>query len=529
MLTMYNMRFKFYFVVILLVFTCNHLYSNTRLNVVIDDGEFWWVGVINHGEVQPLENGYKANLTGYLYGNQGQPLLLSNKGRLVWSEDPFSIEVKYDTIKLSKNEGDFVFKKAANTLKGAYLYASKHFFPPSGAIPAEVMFSHPQYNTWIELLYDQNQDDILKYANNILNNNLPPGVIMIDDNWQEDYGVWKFHTERFPDPGLMMDSLHNMGFVVMLWVCPFISPDSYTGRMLNQKDLLLKTKEGETKIVQWWNGHSSLLDFSNPEAVAWFKKQLDFLQNEYGVDGFKFDAGDPEYYIDSDSYGGITSNEHTELFSKIGLDYGFNEYRATWKMGGQPLAQRLRDKGHSWSDLRMLIPNILLQGIMGYPFTCPDMIGGGEMGSFLDLEKVDQELIVRSAQCHVFMPMMQFSVAPWRVLDEVHLEAVKKAVNLRMQFTDKITEIAKKASINGEPIVRSLEYEFPKGEYEEINNQFMLGADLMVAPFVEKYKSRKVIIPTGKWIDDQNNRYVGPKVIIVENELDRIPFYRKLN
>ena len=47
-------------------------------------------------------------------------------------------------------------------------------------------------------------------------------------------------------------------------------------------------------------------------------------------------------------------NRHTEAFAEIGLDYPLNEYRATWKMGGQPLAQRLRDKEHTWEDLRKL-------------------------------------------------------------------------------------------------------------------------------------------------------------------------------
>ena len=38
-------------------------------------------------------------------------------------------------------------------------------------------------------------------------------------------------------------------------------------------------------------------------------------------------------------------------------------------------------------------------GLMGYPFTCPDLIGGGEYLSFRNLAAIDQELIVRAAQC----------------------------------------------------------------------------------------------------------------------------------
>jgi len=54
------------------------------------------------------------------------------------------------------------------------------------------------------------------------------------------------------------------------------------------------------------------------------------------------------------------------------------------------------------------------------------MIGGGNWVSFLDNKTMDQDLVVRSAQIHALMPMMQFSVAPWRILDPGHLDAVKK-------------------------------------------------------------------------------------------------------
>ena len=40
---------------------------------------------------------------------------------------------------------------------------------------------------------------------------------------------------------------------------------------------------------------------------------------------------------------------------------------------------------------------------------------GGQFTSFLDDAPIDQELVVRSTQVHALMPMMQFSVAPWRI------------------------------------------------------------------------------------------------------------------
>jgi len=57
-----------------------------------------------------------------------------------------------------------------NNLKSAFKAASKQYFPPKPVIPAEEFFTMLQYNTWIELMYNQNQKDILQYADDILKN-----------------------------------------------------------------------------------------------------------------------------------------------------------------------------------------------------------------------------------------------------------------------------------------------------------------------------------------------------------------------
>ena len=501
--------------------------SAVRLTIPIDEKEFWWIGVINHGSLFPIQDGYQADMTNNCYGNQAQPLLLSSKGRLVWSNEPFKITSRDNSIELEKKTGVFELRSAGDNLRDAYLFASKQYFPPSGKMPDEFLFSSPQYNTWIELLYNQNEKDILKYAKGILDNGFPPGTLMIDDNWQEDYGTWRFHPGRFPNPKAMIDTLHAWGFKVMLWVCPFVSPDSETFRKLMAKGVFLNDAEGYPKMVKWWNGSSAVLDLTDEEAGKWFEGELNYLMKTYTVDGFKFDAGDPEFYLDGVSDKPITPNEQSEQFAKLGLKYPLNEYRATWKMGGQGLAQRLRDKGHTWNDLQLLIPDILLQGIMGYPYTCPDMIGGGEMGSFLNLDKVNQDLIVRSAQCHALMPMMQFSVAPWRVLDPVHLNAVKKAINLRSDFSKRIEELAAVAAKTGEPIVRMMEYNYPNQGYEMVQDQFLLGNDILVAPMVTAGVKRKVTLPKGKWRNmlDGGKVVNGPKLLEVEVQLDELAYF----
>jgi alpha-glucosidase len=197
-----------------------------------------------------------------------------------------------------------------------------------------------------------------------------------------------------------------------------------------------------------------------------------------------------------------------------------------WKMGGQPLAERLRDKGHGFEELQFLIPNMLTAGLMGYYFSCPDMIGGGEFTSFLDDAMLDQESIVRSAQCHALMPMMQFSVAPWRVMDERHFAAVKKSVVIRQRYSEYILDLAVKAAETGEPIMRPLEFIYPNQGFAEIVDQFLLGDRLLVAPVLKKGAvRRKVVIPEGKWKSFDGQIIFGPKTVEVKVSLDDLPLF----
>jgi alpha-glucosidase len=513
-----------------------------KIELEVIAGEYWWGGLSSIGHQTPYnaESIATHDLWGDNKGNQAQPLLLSSKGRYVWSEQPIKYSFNKGQIIVSTRDGEIISGTAGKNLRDAYSYVSKTFFPSNGKIPEELLFTHPQYNTWIELMYDQNEADVLKYAQSIIDKGYPPGVLMIDDNWQENYGVWEFSPRRFNDPKAMMKKLHDMGFQVMLWVCPFISPDSEVFRYLAQEGMLIldpqKTQDilwantkNKAAIFRWWNGASACLDLSNPKAQKWFKDRLDHLVNEYGVDGFKLDAGDARFYInDVVSFKSGSPNDHTTYFAELGLHYPLNEYRASWKMAGLPLAQRLRDKKHSWEDLQKLIADQMSQSVMGYAYTCPDMIGGGEAGSFRKNLTIDEELIVRSAQVHALMPMMQFSLSPWRVLSKENETICLNMAKLHEKMGPMILDLAKEASQTGEPIVKPMALAYPDSGYETIKDQFMLGNTILVAPVVEKgARSRSVVLPKGKWIADDGKTFKGNKTIEIDVPLDRLPYFIK--
>jgi len=255
------------------------------------------------------------------------------------------------------------------------------------------------------------------------------------------------------------------------------------------------------------------------------------LVQEYGVDGFKLDAGDARSYRDEaiEAMQDVTPNTHSELWARLGLPYKLNEYRACWKCAGLPLAQRLRDKGHNWEDLRQLIPDALALGLMGYAYVCPDMIGGGEYSFFYDDpdKPLDQELIVRSAQCSALMPMMQFSVAPWRVLSEENMAICRQMAELHVELGPEILSLAQASSETGEPIIRPLEYMYPHRGYAQIKDQFLLGSNILVAPVLVKgARRRQVVVPPGAWRGDDGVLVIGPCEIEIDVPLARLPWYR---
>ena len=526
---------KLQFLFILLIY-CTVAFGQPTQSINLLPGEKVWSGIIKDGQKMPYATGYKYDFYANNQDNQIQPLLLGNKGLWVWSDEPFAFEVQAENIIITKALGEVKSGHSGSSLAEARKYASEHFFPASGKMPDELLFSKPQYNTWIELTYHQNQDDVMKYAQGILDNGFSPGVIMIDDTWQEDYGKWNFHPGRFPNPKLMMDQLHQMGFKVMLWMCPFVSADQtmIVQKIMKFKGFLMQQKPGkltwdkatDPAMISWWNGYSALLDFTNPESVNWFNQQLDLLVSEYGVDGFKLDAGDMNFYP-ADALPMVPSspNRQCELWAQFGLRFPLNEYRACWKMAGQPLAQRLHDKFHSWEDVQKLIPHMTTEALAGYTFSCPDMIGGGNWTSFIDLKTVDQDLVVRSAQIHALMPMMQFSAAPWRILDVEHLNAVKKAVSTREKYTPLILELARQSAKAGDPIMCSMEYYFPNQGYEKVMDQFMLGNQILVAPVDKKQSTRDVKLPLGKWTDELGKTFKGGKSYAIEVPFDRIPIF----
>jgi len=529
------------------------------LSVKMLPGEKWWGLCNNFGRNMPFseKSDFKCDLRQDNYSHQSLSLLCSDKGRAVWCAEPVGVKISGGEICLESDNGEILLvNDAGRSLAEAFRYASKAWFPPTGEEPELLYFAAPQYNTWIELTYHQNEKDILAYAKSMIDHGLPPGVFMIDDTWQHGYGEWEFDARRFSDPKGMMAKLHAMGFKVLLWMCPFVSmdspayrriafgknPDDVRGYPMKGGFLVESLKPGWGGVpppaaIRWWNGKSALLDFTHPNAVAWFDEQLSRLVGDYGADGFKFDGGGVMFYSGFDGDEGeskktfahdpsASPSAQSALYGQFALKYKGSEYRNGFGFAGKPVIMRLHDKAHSWDALRRLVPDMLAAGFVGCPFICPDMIGGGSWTAFLPGAPFDPELFVRSAQVHALCPMMQISASPWRVLNMEHQRIFSEVVSLRQKFAPRFVELAKESANTGEPMMRNLEYCFPGMGYAEVKDEFMMGDSLLVAPVMEKgATSRKVLVPPGRWRADDGSEVIGPCEITVAAPLSRLPYF----
>ena len=513
-------------------------------SIPLRDGEVWWGGGGGDGQSQPYGPSGSGRIDLRTHGNTSSPLLVSSCGRYVWSEKPFDYEFRGGMLVVCSDAGTVEPVEAGRTLKDAYLAAAKAHMRFAGATPPDVFFTLPQWNNWIEIfLNGMNQKAVEEFTAELAASGFPCGVYMMDGGWMSHQGSYEFYAKDYPDPKGMMERVRSHGWTNLIWTANFVSPDSREYKKLryhpklNGLDYLAYDKEPGTHAagaVRWWSGISAIYDLTKPEANAFYAKTLKDFAARYGIDGFKFDAGDPGSisracrFHDADA----DAVDYARLYAELAArEFPFHEIRVSWKCGGLPLVTRLNDRAHAWTGRRAqdtVIPQVVAAGLLGCPYLVADMVGGGLEVSFVG-GKIDEKLFVRSAAMQALMPMMQFSPAPWRHLSPEGVRLCRAFAELHIAFAPYIMELVRHAAKTGEPIVRAMEYEFPHQGFNRPLQQFMLGSRWLVAPVITPDDAKTVELPAGRWRDDLGETHVGPKTLRLEDvPLARLPRYERI-
>ncbi|XP_036324259.1 myogenesis-regulating glycosidase-like isoform X3 [Rhagoletis pomonella] len=422
----------------------------------------------------------------------------------------------------------------ASNAKDAHMYVVKKFLGHPSEYPDERMVAHPIWSTWALYKRDINESVVRAFGEEILSNGFNNSQLEIDDDWEDCYGALSYRKTKFPDMKQLTDDLKSKGFRVTLWIHPFINKncEPIYSDALNKGYLILD--HNNNPDTQWWNSgpnEAAYVDFTKAEVRTWFSDRLKSLQEEGGIDSFKFDAGESSWMPSDPVLQGDLSLSPTQMtrdyVRTVGAFGPMVEVRSGQNTQDLPIFVRIVDKDSEWgwnNGLLTLITTMLQMNLNGYPFVLPDMIGGNGY----DDKPPSKELFLRWLQANVFMPSLQFSYVPWN-FDEEAIEISKKFVQMHADYAPEIIKRFKLATETGEPVNLPLWWVDPSDKVAQgVYDQFLLGDDIISAPVVEEDAVvRDIYLPKGNWKDGNTGVvYQGPKWLMAyKAPLDTLPYF----
>lgn len=424
------------------------------------------------------------------------------------------------------------------------------------------LFPEDALGYWQCKLRYYSQSDVLETAREYKRRGIPVDVFVIDYYHWPRCGDYRFDEEFFPEPKAMIDELEKMGMKTMVSVWPQIDWRSENYGEMYQKGLLVRTEHG-LNVQMNFHGNNVFYDATNPEArrYVWEKCKKNYM--DLGVDYYWLDEAEPEFgTYDYDNYryhagtvlqkGNLYPREYARGFYEGLRENGrevMNLVRCAWA-GSQRYGTVIwsGDIYSTYQDLRNQICAGLQMGLSGIPWWTTD-IGGFHGGDVEDPGFV--ELLLRWFQFGTFCPIMRmhgnrlprreivkssgevtegtgaaneiwsFGVEAYRIM--------KHYIEVRELMKDYVHRLMRQAHETGEPLMRTLFYEFPEDSLcWEQDYSYMFGSDLLIAPVVVPgVAKRRVYLPKGAaWTHTFSREiYQGGQQVEVDAPLSSIPVF----
>lgn len=335
---------------------------------------------------------------------------------------------------------------------------------------------------------------------------IPADVLHFDTGW---FGVdWRadyiFPKDRFPDPEKMISDFKDQGFHISLWQLPYMTPKNTLYDELVENGFAVKDRKGNIPV------EDAIIDFSNPDAVTWYQNKIKPLM-EMGVGAIKVDFGEaaPANGLYASGKTGFYEHNYYPLrYNKAVADIskevtgdGFIWARSTWAGSQRYPVHWGGDPATTSSAMSATLRGGLSIGLTGFTFWSHD-IGGFVTATPEDVYRrwTPFGMLTSHVRSHGNPP-----TEPWEYSDEF-LSGFRKADNMRYQLMPYIYSQAKHASERGLPMLRALFVEFPDdaGSWL-VDNQYLFGSEMLVAPLFENVEERNVYLPPGVWYDYQTN------------------------
>ncbi|MBL6447181.1 alpha-xylosidase [Fulvivirga sp. 29W222] len=374
----------------------------------------------------------------------------------------------------------------------------------TGKAPMPPLWS---FGFWMSRITYFSEEDGRKVAANLRKHKIPSDVIHFDTGW---FGVdwrcdYQFATDRFVDAPKMIKDLNKDGFEICLWQLPYFTPQNTLFNELVENNLVVKDKKGNIPY------EDAVLDFSNPQTVKWYQNKIGNLLDE-GVAVIKVDFGEaaPATGIYKSGRTGfyehnlfpLRYNKAVADITKEKTGHGFIWARSAWAGSQRYPVHWGGDPATTNSAMASTLRAGLSLGLSGFSFWSHD-IGGFVTATPENLYRrwTPFGMLTSHVRSHGEPP-----TEPWE-FGKDFMNAFRLADNMRYQLMPYIYAQAKHSSENGLPMVRALFVEFPDdpGSWL-VDDEYLFGSDILVAPLFEDVTSRDVYLPKGDWIDYQTGK-----------------------
>ena len=365
------------------------------------------------------------------------------------------------------------------------------------------------FGTWMSRISYFTEKEGRTVASKLRELRLPSDVIHFDTGWFEvDWQCdYKFSPKNFDDPEKMLKDLKAQGFHTCLWQLPYFTPKNRYFKELFDEGMCVKNPAGHLPY------EDAVLDFSNPKTVAWYQDKLAGLLKQ-GVATIKCDFGEAAPLNNGLYASGRTGlYEHNlypvrynraayEVIKKTNNGEGIIWGRSAWAGSQRYPLHWGGDAATTNTGLLGTIREGLSFGLSGFSFWSHD-IGGFVTQSPDELYRrwLPYGMLTSHSRVH------GVETEPWLYGDDF-VNYFRECAELKYKLMPYIYAQAKLSADNGLPMQRALLLEFPDdpGAWM-IDDEYMFGEQLLVAPMLESGKSRTVYLPgNGKWIDYQTGK-----------------------
>lgn len=468
------------------------------------------------------------------------PFFLSDRGYGVFVNhpEPVSFEVGSDRVEKTafsvKGEKLDFFLIDGPTMKEALeKYTSLTGKP---ALPPEWSFG-----LWLStsFLTNYDEDTVMSIVDRMEKEEIPLRVFHFDCYWMKGFHWTNFlwDEKTFPDPEGMLKRLKSRGLHICVWINPYIAGQSELFCEGMEKGYFIHRKNGDVWQSDMWQAGIALVDFTNPEAGAWYQSYLEKLL-DMGVDCFKTDFGERIPIADVTYYDGSSPEKMHNYYS-----YLYNEavFETVKKVKGEQeavLFARSATAGgqkfpvHWGGDCLATYESMAesLRGglsltMSGFGYWSHD-IGGFEDTSSPDVYKrwVAFGLLSTHSRLH---GSCSYRV-PW-VYDEESVEVLKFFTKVKEDLMPYLLSQAEKNHETGIPLMRAMVLEFPEDPVcPYLDKQYMLGDDYLVAPVFHPDGTVRFYLPEGKWKNYfTREEKSGPVWVTEQLDYFQIPLWKR--